>query len=408
MMKLNGLALFSKKNILIITWLILVVIVSVLSFNSYFSVSQSLTNNAFQTGIKTFSSFGFYLLSLAALLFVGVVVFAVNAFKSDGGTKPLVEKLQQYFSDPTTFSANFKQDEKGKPNKLLTLIATLIQNSDNKIEKVKEAGSVLAGAASEMSYDTKDLSEEMQKQHSSIDQVATAVNEMTATVSEVAKNTADASSAADSANVEARDGALQATNAIGAIEALENEIKSATEVIEDVRQESINIGSVLDVIRGIAEQTNLLALNAAIEAARAGEQGRGFAVVADEVRTLATRTSDSTHEIEEMVKKLDKKTNDAVEKMHIATEQAGISVESVEQAAMSLGEIAGSIKNINVMNQQVAEATRQQSEVSEDININITSIQEIAVSVVESSNEIAETSDRVLREVSALNNLIQS
>ena len=341
-------------------------------------------------------------------MFVALAGIAVVLKRSAGsGSKQTLARLQEYIEKPEAFRQGLKHDGNGKQTDLFELIDVVILNVTNKLDRVEDAGSILAGAASEMSYDSKDLSEEMKKQYTSIDQVAAAVNEMTATVQEVAHNTAEASRAADSASVEAQGGALESTNAIGAIETLDTEIKAAMDVINDVKDESTNIGTVLDVIRGIAEQTNLLALNAAIEAARAGEQGRGFAVVADEVRTLATRTSDSTTEIETMVKSLDHKTTDAVEKMRTATEQANISVESVEQAAMSLGEIAGSIRNIMVMNQQVADATKQQSEVSEDINRNITAIQQIAEGVVESSSDISETSERVLREVSGLNKLVK-
>ncbi|MCW8900338.1 MAG: methyl-accepting chemotaxis protein [Gammaproteobacteria bacterium] len=349
-------------------------------------------------------------LGINGLLFIvfALVGIAVVLIRSAGGSsKQTLIRLQEYIQNPQGFRQGLKHDGNGKHADLFELIDVVILNVTNKLDRVEDAGSILAGAASELSYDAKDLNEEMKKQYSSIDQVATAVNEMTATVQEVARNTAEASSAADSASMEAQGGALESTNAIGAIEMLDSEIKAATQVIKEVKQESTSIGSVLDVIRGIAEQTNLLALNAAIEAARAGEQGRGFAVVADEVRTLATRTSDSTQEIETMVKSLDRKTTEAVEKMQIATEQANISVASVEQAAMSLGEIAGSIRNITIMNQQVAEATKQQSEVSEDINRNITAIQQIAENVVESSSEISETSERVLREVSSLNKLVK-
>jgi len=393
-LKLFSLLLSTKS--LLVAWLGLLLLSAVFSAVSYFELVSNLSDT---------SQLGISLLVFAIVAFTGI---AIMLKKSVGGSsKQILNRLRQYIEKPEAFRQGLKHDGNGKQTDLFELIDLIIVNVTNKLDRVEDAGSILAGAASEMSYDAKDLSAEMNKQYSSIEQVAAAVNEMTATVQEVARNTADASSAAESASSEAQGGALESTNAIGAIETLDREIKAATEVIEVVKQESNKIGSVLDVIRGIAEQTNLLALNAAIEAARAGEQGRGFAVVADEVRTLANRTSESTTEIETMVKSLDQKTTDAVEKMHIATERASISVESVEQAAMSLGEIAGSIGNITTMNQQVAEATKQQSEVSEEINRNITTIQQIAEAVVESSNDISETSERVLHEVSALNKLVK-
>ena len=406
-MKSQGNIFFSSAKFLIPAWIILLLFLAVLSVVDYFNVMQIITEPSSSTDsvASLVSELGLNVLIFMVITFIGIVIVLK---KSGGGSKQTLLRLQQYIENPNTFKKGLQHDGNGKQIELFELLDLVILNSTNKLDSAAEAGSMLAGAASEMSYDATELSEEMKKQYSSIEQVAAAVNEMTATVQEVARNTADAASAADKASAEAQEGALQSTHAIGAIEKLDTEIKAATKVIEMVKQESNSIGSVLDVIRGIAEQTNLLALNAAIEAARAGEQGRGFAVVADEVRTLATRTSDSTAEIETMVKSLDHKTTEAVEKMHVATEQANISVESVEQAAMSLGEIAGSIRNITVMNQQVAAATKQQSEVSEDINRNITAIQQIAEGVVESSTEISETSERVLREVSALNKLIKA
>ena len=384
-----------EKSILSVWIALLVVSVSFLAVN-YFQLAAASPDT---------DPLGMSLVIFIIFTFVGIIMILKKSTGS--ASKQTLARLHEYIEKPDAFRQGLKHDGNGKDTGLFELIDVVILNVSNKLDRVEDAGSILAGAASEMSYDAKDLNAEMKKQYSSIDQVAAAVNEMTATVVEVARNTADASTAAESANKEAQDGAFESTNAIGAIERLDSEIKSATQVIEVVKQESTKIGTVLDVIRGIAEQTNLLALNAAIEAARAGEQGRGFAVVADEVRTLANRTSKSTTEIENMVKSLDQKTTAAVEKMQVATEQASISVESVEQAAMSLGEIAGSIQNITRMNQQVAEATRQQSEVSEDINRNITAIQQIAEAVVESSSDISETSERVLREVSELNKLIK-
>jgi len=182
---------------------------------------------------------------------------------------------------------------------------------------------------------------------------------------------------------------------ISAIQQLSKEVSNAAEVIGEVKQSSTEIGGVLDVIKTIAEQTNLLALNAAIEAARAGEQGRGFAVVADEVRTLASRTQQSTEEIERMIDSLQAKADDAVNVMHKNTELAEQTVTYANSAGEALGEITSSIDTINRMNEHIATAAEEQTHVAEEINRNIVNINDVAHDTVEDSNQTAESSVRL-------------
>jgi len=299
-------------------------------------------------------------------------------------------------------------------NKILKKLGLMrISDTDSIIQQAKEAtsqrmseardsASRLAGSASEVNFDIGELVEEIEGQRIQIDSVAAAINEMTASIQEVAQNTVNASNTAASAKDEVQSAALESTNAMGTIGQLNSEISRASSVITRVKEESVQINSVLDVIRGIADQTNLLALNAAIEAARAGEQGRGFAVVADEVRTLATRTGDATNEIRAMIDSLNTSVEDAVNVMQIASEQAAKSEESVEQAAMSLGEIAGQVSTINDMNTQVATATEQQSAVAEEINNNISNIAHITEAATTSAKQVEESGKKLLRQVSEL------
>jgi methyl-accepting chemotaxis protein len=270
-------------------------------------------------------------------------------------------------------------------------------NLRNMIGKISGATTQLAAAAEETSSITEETSRGVQAQQAEIDSIASAMNEMTATVQEVARNAADASSAADKADREAKSGALVATEAIGGIDSLVAEVNSASSVIRNLEQESENIGSVLDVIRGIAEQTNLLALNAAIEAARAGEQGRGFAVVADEVRTLASRTQQSTQEIQDMILRLQDGAVNAVKVMEAAQGKAQSSSDLVEKAAESLAMIAGSVSSINDMSAMIASAAEEQRSVAAEMQSNMNNIREVADRSADGAQQTAQASEELAR-----------
>jgi methyl-accepting chemotaxis protein len=270
-------------------------------------------------------------------------------------------------------------------------------NLRNMIGQISGATTQLAAAAEETSTITDETSRGVQAQQTEIDSIASAMNEMTSTVQEVARNAADASTAAQTADSEAKHGALVATEAIGGIDSLVNEVNSAAQVIRNLEKESENIGSVLDVIRGIAEQTNLLALNAAIEAARAGEQGRGFAVVADEVRTLASRTQQSTREIQDMILRLQSGAGNAVKVMEGAQSKAQESSDRVEKAAESLAMIAGSVSAINDMNTMIASAAEEQSAVAAEMQSNMNNIREVADRSAEGAQQTAQASEELAR-----------
>jgi len=257
---------------------------------------------------------------------------------------------------------------------IVSSVNAMAENLRKTIAEISDSATLLSEAAGRMSSVTEETDHCVRQQQAQVDQVATAMNEMTATVQEVARNAEQAAAAADTADQEAKNGAFVATEAIGGIDALAGKVEEVAGVLEGLRADSDNIGVVLEVIRGIAEQTNLLALNAAIEAARAGEQGRGFAVVADEVRTLASRTQKSTEEIHEMIERLQGKAGAAVKVMGEARERAQVGTDQVEKAAESLAEIAGSVATISSMNTQIASAVEQQGAVAEEINNNVVAI----------------------------------
>ncbi|MCB1905273.1 MAG: methyl-accepting chemotaxis protein, partial [Gammaproteobacteria bacterium] len=245
-------------------------------------------------------------------------------------------------------------------------------------------------------------------QHSSTDMVATAINEMAATVQEIAQSASNAADGARTADADARKGSERVDSSAISIRDLAQDVERAAEVIHKLENEAEKVGSVLDVIRGIAEQTNLLALNAAIEAARAGEQGRGFAVVADEVRTLASRTQQSTTEIQGMIEKLQSGARNAVSVMDAGREKAQVSVERAESAGSSLIEITKAVASISSMNTQIASAAEEQSAVTQEINRNITEISAISDRNSQISSEAAQASSVLSEYAQELDRIVQN
>lgn len=260
------------------------------------------------------------------------------------------------------------------------------------IAKFSDTSENLSNSAIELLDTTKATNNGIIKQQTEIDQVASAVTEMSGTVQEIERNVANTANDAEQADNQAIQGREIVKQTMNAIEELASDIEKAADVIIRLQKESDNIGSVLEVIGGIAEQTNLLALNAAIEAARAGEQGRGFAVVADEVRTLASRTQNSTQEIQEMIERLQAGSREAVTMMEKGREQAANSVEYAEHAGKSLSSITAAVAVIKDMSHQIATASQEQSVVTEEINKNIINISQVASQTAADSNKIAENS----------------
>tara|TARA_R110002050_G_scaffold268113_1_gene409970 strand:- start:18638 stop:19831 length:1194 start_codon:yes stop_codon:yes gene_type:complete len=236
----------------------------------------------------------------------------------------------------------------------------------------------LESATQNMATISKQTADGVMTQQAETGQVATAMNEMAASVQEVARTAKGAADAARNADNEAKAGKQVVIEAMGAIDSLASEVEKAAETLNNLEADIGNIGAIVDVIRGITEQTNLLALNAAIEAARAGEHGRGFAVVADEVRTLAARTQSSTHEIEEMVGRLQQGAKAAVKVMSDGRESAKTSVEKAASAGVALDSITAMITTMDEMSASIASAANQQSSVAEDINRGIVNISQVA------------------------------
>lgn len=275
---------------------------------------------------------------------------------------------------------------------MATAFNTMMDAFESLLHKVVQSARNVNSASKQLTDVTNQTADGAREQQIESEQVATAMNEMAATVAEVAEHAVHAADASTNADEEAAKGNDVVTQSVIGIENLANEVENTALAIQELDKESENIGSVLGVITGIAEQTNLLALNAAIEAARAGEQGRGFAVVADEVRTLASRSQESTEEIKAIIERLQSRAQGAVQAMESGREQAQASVEKAKLAGDSLQAIVSAIVTIRDMNVQIATAAEEQSAVAEEINQSVVKITTVAGETADRAEQTSNTS----------------
>jgi len=297
-----------------------------------------------------------------------------------------------------------KSDELGS---LARAMEKMRANLVGVISQISLTTTKLLTSVEEISVVTRAASNNMVEQRSETEQVAAAMNEMTATVHEVSNNILATASSAQQAAEETNMGGQVVQEAVHSIRVLANQISAASEIINRVEHNSHNISSVVDVIKNIAEQTNLLALNAAIEAARAGEQGRGFAVVADEVRTLASRTQQSTGEINQMISELQLESKSSVDAMNKSCEQAGIVVGKAEKAGHSLKTIALTVTKISELSAQIATAAEEQTAVSEEINRNIVHINEATIVTADGTQKSTEAINQLAKITVDLQQLVK-
>ncbi|AOY88085.1 chemotaxis protein [Marinobacter salinus] len=298
---------------------------------------------------------------------------------------------------------NQRTDEIGR---LMAALATMVTGLRELVRSIESGATNIAASAEELSTVSNQTSDGINLQKQETDQVATAMNEMTATVADIARNAEQAFGIASDAANQAIEGEQEVTETVNQVNNLTREVNQSMETIQGLQKETANIGTVLDVIKSVAEQTNLLALNAAIEAARAGEQGRGFAVVADEVRSLAQRTQASAQEIETLVTSLQTSAGNSVSAMESSASLASDTLKRATATGSTIERITRAVDEIKQYNNQIATASEQQTSVAEEINVNVTRIRDVTDQSAASSNQTASSSSELARLGSELQTLV--
>ena len=303
-------------------------------------------------------------------------------------------------------SQDVSDDGHDEPAQLLAALATMRRSLRDTIQQIADSSSQLASASEELHAVTEDSTRGLHQQNNEIEQAATAVNQMTAAVEEVARNAVSTSEASRETDHTARQGRNQVGQTVESIGLLTQDISTTSEEVRRLADNVRNIGQVVTVIRAIAEQTNLLALNAAIEAARAGEQGRGFAVVADEVRALAHRTQQSTGEVEQMIELIQRETEQAVQAMDTSMQRAGSTLDLAQSAGQALEEITQSISAINERNLVIASASEQQAQVAREVDRNLVNIRDLSLQSSAGADQTTAASQELSQLAVGLNHLV--
>jgi methyl-accepting chemotaxis protein len=342
---------------------------------------------AFMKSAITFSIIAFVILIPLLVIAMLITKSVSNPLRA---TTDALNNIAQGEGDLTQRLLTSGNDE---VSELASAFNDFVDKIQDTLSKVDNASQQLSNATSDLFSITTHSKKHIEQQHQETQQVASSVTEMTLTVQQIASNAENTADSTASADKEAKSSMIKMDETTTSINKLTDEVKEAESVIIQLEKDTENIGTVLDVIRGIAEQTNLLALNAAIEAARAGEQGRGFAVVADEVRTLASRTQQSTQEIQKMIELLQTGSKKAVEVMQGGSSTAQSTVVAATAASDSLHIIVDAINSISEMSSQIASTANIQSGNSEQVEQSISRIAELSEKSAEDSNQVADETE---------------
>ena len=331
------------------------------------------------------------------VIVVGIAVIALVLITLKSSFVAPLRSLSQHLEDMArgNFSGQLRLNQQGELGQLNDNINRMQQSLVTILQAVQKSSDTLGGASRKINNAALEITQDANNTHHSTDQVAAAINEMSATVQEVANNASGAAEAAQDADEHARKGMAIMDNTIAAIGQLSGEVDNVSAAMNQLEAETARIGGVLDVIKSVAEQTNLLALNAAIEAARAGEQGRGFAVVADEVRALAKRTQESTAEIQQIIQAVQQGAGKAMNAMKSSQSKTQSTSDMAGQAGQAIARITQAVARIHDMNTHIATAAEQQSYAAEEINKNVVRV----VTLVESAADKAQQSSQVAAEL---------
>jgi methyl-accepting chemotaxis protein len=345
----------------------------------------------------------FFIIAFCVLLIIAIALLTSKSILKPLGGEPMeMQRISETIADGDLMISftehNNHSSVYGAMQRMTTHLRTVIS-------EIVHDSNKLTNVAIETSALSLQSSTSLQGQKSNIEQVATAVEEMSVSINEVSQNAANVSYSAQVASASSGQANIKIKQAIDDLNNLGEEIRQANDIIQDLEKDSNEIGTVLEVIRGIAEQTNLLALNAAIEAARAGEQGRGFAVVADEVRTLASKTQESTKNIEVMIEKLQNASNDAVKAMIVSQDVCKHTIENTHSVAEVISSMNDEIESITEMTELIATAVEEQSCVSNDISKNVTAISDVAYENSASAQQVSASSRDISNIADALNQL---
>lgn len=303
-------------------------------------------------------------------------------------------------------SQRIEAEGQDEPARLLAGLSLMQDSLRNTIREIANSSTQLAAATEELSSVAEDATRTLHRQNDEIQQAATAITEMSAAVDEVARNATSTSEASNESSSYAKEGRLKVQQTVASIQAMTDEVVKTSQLVEGLADQSQNIGKVLDVIRAIAEQTNLLALNAAIEAARAGEAGRGFAVVADEVRALASRTRTSTQEIEEMMGKIQEGSGAAVSAMRSSADYTQNTLNVAREAGKALDEIYNRSSLISDRNLLIATASEEQAAVAREVDRNIVNISDLSTQTAAGANQTSASASELARLATSLNGLV--